>query len=63
MYVKHIKHISSHEKLKCNIMQKVHMEVYRINGYCTINVTTNVNAEGWDIFLKYFCIPLFKFKT
>jgi len=30
MYVKHIKYISSHGKLKCNIMQKVHMEVYRI---------------------------------
>jgi len=29
MYVKHIKNISSHEKLKYNIMQKVHMEVYR----------------------------------
>jgi len=23
------------------------------NGYCTINVTTNVNAEGWEIFLIF----------
>ena len=30
MNVKHIKYISSHEKLKGNIMQKVRMEVYRI---------------------------------
>ena len=37
--------------------------IQKINGYCTINITTNVNAEGREIFKKYFCIPLFKFKT
>jgi len=26
--------------------------IQKINGYCTINVTTNVNAEGREIFFK-----------
>ena len=46
MYVKHIKNISSHEKFKYNIMQKVHMKVYR---RVMDNVKTNVNAEGREI--------------
>jgi len=52
MYVKHIKYISSHEKLKCNTKyyaKGTHGSIQNSNGYCTIIVTTIVNAEGGEI--------------
>ena len=52
-------YITPSNSKNCTILCKSYtwknkMYIQKINGYCTIKVTTNVNAEGREILKKYF---------